>query len=101
MDALDVPQLQRLFVELLGDPVCAKIAKETSTALKGVTKDSLPPPGYGRSARRQTPYPGRRRGPQCFNVMNGVMSPVLAAVLQSSVSLVGVVPEILSCRSFL
>ena len=66
MDSLDAPQLQRLYLGLLGDPVHAKIAKEATTILKGVTKDSSPPHGYGRVARRQTPYPSRPRGPQCF-----------------------------------
>ena len=50
----------------IGDPVRAKIAKEASTILKGVTEDSSRPPGYGRAARRQAPHPSRPRGPQCF-----------------------------------
>ena len=40
-------------------------------------------------------------GRSASNVMNGVIAPVFAAALQLAVSLVGVVPEILSCRSFL
>ena len=66
MDSLDAPQLQRLYLGLLGDPVRTMIAKEATTILKGVTKDSSPPPDYGRVARRQALYPSRPRGPQCF-----------------------------------
>lgn len=58
MDSLDAPKLQHTFLALLGDHVRAKIAKEATTILKGVTKDSSPPPGYGRamrSDRRLTP----------------------------------------------
>ena len=93
-------QIQRHFVGLLGDPVHAKIAKEASTILKGITKDS-PPPDYGRAARRKAPYAGRPRRRSVSDVLNEGMSPLLAAALQSAFSLVGVVPEIVSCRSSL
>ena len=39
-------------------------------------------------------------GRSASNVVNGAISPVLAAALQPAVSLVGVVPEILCCLLF-
>ena len=43
MDARDHLQLQLVFLRLLGDPVCAKVAREATTILKGIGKLLLPP----------------------------------------------------------
>ena len=64
-DALDYLQLQRLFLGLLGDPVCAKVAREATTILKGVDKAPPPSSGYGSIARRPSPYPPQQ-STQCF-----------------------------------
>lgn len=56
-DSLENPQIQRLFLGLLGDPVRANIAKEASTILKGVGKEPPPPSHYGSAMRRPAPYP--------------------------------------------
>ena len=64
-DALDHPQLQRLFLGLLGDPVRAKVAREATTILKDVGKAYPPSSGYGSVAQRPSPYPPQQ-GPQCF-----------------------------------
>ena len=64
-DTLDHPQLQRLFLGLLGDPVRAKVAREATTILKGVGKAPPPSSGYGSVARRPAPYP-HQQSTQCF-----------------------------------
>ena len=51
-NTLDHPQLQRLFLELLGHPVRAKVAREATTILKGVSKAPPPSSGYGSRADR-------------------------------------------------
>ena len=63
-DILDHPQLQRFFLGLLGDPVQAKVAREATTILKGVTKAPPPSSGYGSVARRPAPYPHQQSN-QC------------------------------------
>lgn len=44
VDSLDDQQLQCLFLGLLGDPVCAKVAKDLNSILKGVSKAPAPLP---------------------------------------------------------
>ena len=41
MDPLDYLQLQHLFLGLLGDPVCAKVAREATSILKSIGMDLL------------------------------------------------------------
>ena len=64
-DALDHLQLQHLFLWLLDDPVCAKVAREATTILKGVAKAPPPSSGYGCAACRPSPHPPQQ-GTQCF-----------------------------------
>ena len=69
-DFVDDQQLQRLFLGLLGDPVRAKVAKDTNAILKGVGK--VPPPPMpvrpGSTTRRPSSYPGRAQV-QCFRCL--------------------------------
>lgn len=51
--------LHRLLLGLLGDPIRAKIAKESATILKGIGKA----PAVGQAAFRQYPQFPRRDGP--------------------------------------
>ena len=67
-DALDHPQLQRLFLGLLGDPVRAKVARKATTFLNGVGKAPPPLSRYGSVARRPSPYPPQPNT-QCFRCL--------------------------------